>query len=243
MAGEIDKVQSMKLDHKVFERNVQHVGRQAELIKKKEADQMASARDTLELHDIFRERDHVDITKDGQKAAQHTGLLQDLARDKKAEKRQKALETKSLKEAKAKEEVSKLKDKLAKVKESAKPPVGEAEPPAGKASSAKGAPSAGGKPSTTGTFPVGGMSAAPLAPGQSATAAATQYKAVQDDIQGAQKIFVEMMAARQKWFMDIWKIISDLQTHILETVQSVLVNRSKAMNRIIQKWDEFIRGE
>ena len=261
MSAEINKIASgsQRLDHKVFERNLQQMGRQTDLVKKKDVDDMASARDTLELHDQFRGKDHVDITKEGQKAAQHSGVLQELAGDKKTKKKDKVLDTKKAKVSKTDEKIAGLKDAIKDAKKAAEseippppefdaakgakagPKLGEAgTAPAGKVAAKDGKPGAA---PPAGTLPPAGMYPGPgRLPGESATQAATRFKATQDDLEGASKIFVQMAANRQKWFMDIWKIFADLQTHIMKTVQDVMANRAAVMDKINEKWSRVMRG-
>jgi len=76
----------------------------------------------------------------------------------------------------------------------------------------------------------------------SKTEAATVFQQSQQDAQNAASILMELAAQRMKWQMEIWKIIQELQTSIMEIVQSVLINRAAAMDKIHNGWTSVIRG-
>lgn len=68
------------------------------------------------------------------------------------------------------------------------------------------------------------------------TEAANRAKAAQDDLQNARAIYVQMAADRQKWMMKMWEILRDLQTQIMEIMQSVALRRASTMDDIARKW-------
>ena|GEM_PF-5583999 len=74
------------------------------------------------------------------------------------------------------------------------------------------------------------------------TEAATAFQNAQQDGQNAASILMELAAQRMKWQMQIWQIIQELQTSIMEIVQSVLLNRAQTMDKIHQAWTSVIRG-
>ncbi|MCL5035811.1 MAG: hypothetical protein M1269_01720 [Chloroflexi bacterium] len=264
MSSEINKISSgsQSLDPKVFEKNLQHLGRQTDSIQKKDTDQLASARDTLDLHDRFREKDTVDLSRDGQKAAEQTGQLQEMGRDKKVEKKKAAQETEKSDKAKTDQKLDSIKEAIkdagkataAKETEISAPASSGAAAEAGAEISAGTTPASGTAAADetvkeakgtepAGKTPPGGTAGDGAASSGSATDAANKYKSTQEDIEGAQKIFMEMAASRQKWFTDIWKIFQDLQDYIMQTVQQVLINRAKVMDEISKAWGEVIRGD
>ncbi|MHB2020776.1 MAG: hypothetical protein ACYCW6_27880 [Candidatus Xenobia bacterium] len=83
---------------------------------------------------------------------------------------------------------------------------------------------------------------AAAAPTSSYTDQATRQKAVQDDLQQAQTIYMQMAADRQKWFMRWWQIMQDLQTSIFETIQGVAQRRQQAQYKASQAWSQVMNG-
>jgi hypothetical protein len=90
-------------------------------------------------------------------------------------------------------------------------------------------------PSRSKASPLPGASQAEAAP-LSASDAAQKAKGIQDDLQAAQQIYLQMAADRQKWMTEIWKTLQDTQTAIFSIIQSVLLNREKTSIKCAEKW-------
>ncbi len=226
------------LDPKVFEKNMMQVGRQQESLSKKEQDRLTSAKEAKENDVALQSQDRVDLTRRGEKAAEQTGLLPNLH---------------TLKDKKAGKTTSPV------IAEPAKPPVTSApatETP--EMSAPAGATPALGGPATEtqGAAPPGAPPqdpGAPTAPGgmpgqapgsaNTATDAANRAKSIQDDLNNAQQIYMQMAANRQKWLMEIWKILQDTQTKIMEIMQQAAAYRAKVGQEMAEKWSEVIRGD
>ena len=240
MSGKIDPIKI----HQTLEKNVQHVGRQAEVISKKDLDKLASAKDTLLVHSKIR--DQVSISQKAHKSAEHTGALgaeglKTTKKDKPAEARDREIE-KARKEGvsarKAPEEAT-LKEKIAQaqnIKSQAKDLKARATPPT---TLAGNIPPGGKLPPGAGVSQPGALPP----PGSSATDAANHFKAVNDDLQNAYTIYAQMAANRQKWMMKLWEILQDLQTSIFEIIQSVILRREQAMDSVHKAWVRAIRGD
>lgn len=184
------------IDQKVFERNLQQIGRQRESISKKDLEKTASAD---EFNSSFV--DYADIAKAGQDAGMQTGVMQN--------------QTKSRVQDTVEPEVS--------VNPQTAPPVVMQDPAAVVAGSP--APAPPGAPTTT-----------------PATDAATKQKAVQDDLQQANQIYMQMAADRMKWQQRILAILADLQTEIFQMWQEVMARRQKMMSDIADKWAAVLGG-
>ncbi len=76
----------------------------------------------------------------------------------------------------------------------------------------------------------------------SAADIAAKQKAVQDDMQQAQTIYIQMAAERQKWLMKMWEIIQDTQTKIMEIMEEAAIKRSKTMDTVAAKWAACLGG-
>ncbi|MBQ7502092.1 hypothetical protein IJT93_05175 [bacterium] len=76
-------------------------------------------------------------------------------------------------------------------------------------------------------------------PGESETDYTNRMKALEDDRQEAMKIWTQMQADRQKWLMELMKIISDARTATMEVFQSMIQNKAAAMDRINHNWDRI----
>lgn len=81
-------------------------------------------------------------------------------------------------------------------------------------------------------------------PGNPPSAAdiAAKQKAVQDDMQQAQTIYMQMAAERQKWLMKMWEIIQDTQTKIMEIMEGSALKKSKTMDTAAAKWAACLGG-
>lgn len=90
--------------------------------------------------------------------------------------------------------------------------------------------------------PFGGEQPAPPPPSTPYTDAANRAKQIQDDIQQANQIYIQMAAERKKHMMMIWKILQDLQTEIFEMIQQSVVLRYKTMEAIANKWAAVLGG-
>lgn len=225
MSGKIHGPRPTGIDPKVFEKNMMQVGRQRESVSKKEMDRLAEAGKEMDAGPALETPDRVDITRAGEKAAAQTGLLSDHSPS--AEKKR----------------VSAARTAAAQ----------EAAPQAAPAD-AQPAPAGPGAPAAQGTIPQAdptGAQAAPFGAGApagmgaptSATDAASRAKATQDDLLGAQQIYMQMAADRQKWFMEIWKILQDTQTKINEILQSAAAYRAQVGSVAAENWDKMIRDE
>ena len=96
-----------------------------------------------------------------------------------------------------------------------------------------------GGPGGPGNVPPGGGEMPSSSP---YTDAANQQKLRQDDLQGAQTIYTQMAADRQKWMMKMWEIIQDMQTKMMEIMQGVAVRRAQTMDNIAAKWAACLGG-
>lgn len=76
-------------------------------------------------------------------------------------------------------------------------------------------------------------------PGESETDYANRQKAATDDYNEAMKIWTQMQADRQKWLMELMKIISDARTATMEVFQSMIQNKAASMDRINHNWDRI----
>lgn len=78
--------------------------------------------------------------------------------------------------------------------------------------------------------------------GPSQADAARNYQQFQQEQQEVQQIYMQMMADRQKWMMEMWKIIQDTQTKMYEIMASAVLYRQQVSDKINQMWDDTIRG-
>lgn len=95
--------------------------------------------------------------------------------------------------------------------------------------------------------PEGGLPGSPGAPGfqppaMSQADQAQRAQQLQQDQQEMQRLMMQMAADRQKWMMEMWKIMQDTQTKIYEIMQSAILFRAQAHDRIHQAWSQVIRG-
>jgi len=74
----------------------------------------------------------------------------------------------------------------------------------------------------------------------------SQYMQVQQmyntDYQNAQTIQTQIYASNAKNRMDIWKILQDVQTKKHDTYQEVTFDRAKSGQKMLDKWDSFVKG-
>jgi len=70
-------------------------------------------------------------------------------------------------------------------------------------------------------------------------AALFQLKAA--DMQQAQIIQAQIVADARKQQMDRWKIMQETQRKILEITQNVATNKARTQDRVLPKWDDYIR--
>lgn len=222
VSKEIGRIESINLDPKVFEKNMQQIGAQRELLPKKQDEEEP-------VHAAIRTEDHVEFSQRAQKAGSQTGIAQ----------QEGIKHTKKDKEIEASKTPAKM-EELSTPKQLAAKPVNAAEQPATEAKGGSGAvpPTVG----EAGSAPAGGPQG-PAAGSTSATDAANKAKSYQDDVNQANTIYAQMAADRQKWYMRMWQIMQDTQTEIMSIVQQVLQNRAKTMDKICQDWDAVIRGE
>ncbi len=111
----------------------------------------------------------------------------------------------------------------------------------------KGAAEGGaGGPEGPGQTPPGGgtpNNGGPQGPsGTTYTEAAQKAKEMQDDLQQARTIYMQMAADRQKWMMKMWEILQDLQTSIMDIMQQVALRRAQTMDAIAAKWAAVLGG-
>lgn len=88
--------------------------------------------------------------------------------------------------------------------------------------------------------PPGGPAGPP--PGMSQADAARNWQQYQQDQQQVQQIWMQMAADRQKWMMEMWKIIQDTQTKMYEIMQSAILYKAQVADKVNQMWDQVIRG-
>ena len=67
------------------------------------------------------------------------------------------------------------------------------------------------------------------------------YQQHQQEQEEVQKIFAQMMADRQKWMMEMWKIMQDTQTKIYEIMTSSLMYRQQVSDKMNALWSETMR--
>jgi len=192
----INNQPSTSVDNKIFEKNLQQVGGQRDLVSKKETDKISGRKDAFSS---APEMDLVDIGKVAQQAGIQTGALQNQA----------------LKEMPA--------AKPAEVSHPS-PEMPSALPAGSLASVSSQAPPQG---SSSGT----------------ATDAANKAKSIQDDLQQANTIFMQMAADRQKWWAQVMKILQDTQTEIFKIWHDTMIYRQKVIDDALAKWGKLLRGE
>ena len=78
---------------------------------------------------------------------------------------------------------------------------------------------------------------------ESEAEAAARMQKLQQEHQEAMKIFAQMMADRQKWLMQLFKIWQDTQTSIMEMVRDTMVNKANSFNSMYKAWTKAFRGE
>jgi hypothetical protein len=88
----------------------------------------------------------------------------------------------------------------------------------------------------------GGQAPPPGGSSTSYTDAATKAKEAQEDAQKAQSIYAEMASSRQKWLMQMWQIIQDTQTAIIQMMQEAALRRTKMMDTCAAKWAACLGG-
>jgi len=241
------------VNHQTLVSNAQHVGRQTEGVRKADTKATGAQEETRHTHE-----DSVDISESsrrGREAGETTGIAG----------RQGARETRTSEHAEQAQVGGDLRGKekpeakpaqtQATPEEPIMPPTqgGIAEQPMyimggpGAAPSDAGAaavPPAGGQaPPPGGAAP--GAQAPPPGPENSApsmTDVAMKQKEAQEDMQKAQAIYAEMAASRQKWLMQMWQIIQDTQTAIMQMMQDAALRRAKTMDAIAAKWAACLGG-
>ncbi|MCR4782987.1 MAG: collagen-like protein [bacterium] len=78
---------------------------------------------------------------------------------------------------------------------------------------------------------------------ESEAEAAARMQKLQQEHQEAMKIFAQMMADRQKWLMQLFKIWQDTQTSMMEMVRDTMVNKANSFNSMYKAWTKAFRGE
>jgi hypothetical protein len=224
-------------DHKIYEKNAQHTGQASEGVSKKERDRLASAGDA-EIVD--NSSDSVQISTRGKKSAEHTGKMQRMAKKSEA-----SMMPESLTEQPSLDLLAGLPSKGPLAMAADQPQAGAPVP---------GTPNAGGPgatppsdpatppPADPGTPPPGNQPAPAPPPSTPASDAAQRAKVMQDDLQAAQSIYMQMAADRQKWLMEMWKILQDTQTAIFNIIQAVILNREKVAMDMAEKWAAVLGG-
>jgi len=221
----------------MYEKNAHHTGQMSEGVSKKERNRMASAEDTGSLQDTT---DSVQISSRGKKSAQHTGSMQRMSKKKDA-----AMVPATLTEQPQLNLLSGLPEK-GPLAMAAEPPAGGAPatpPPAADPAT----PPPATEPAPPGGAPPPGDPSQPAPqpgppPATPAADAAQKAKMQQDDLQAAQTIYMQMAADRQKWLMEMWKILQDTQTAIYNIVEAVILNREKVTMDIAEKWAAVLGG-
>jgi hypothetical protein len=71
---------------------------------------------------------------------------------------------------------------------------------------------------------------------------AAKTKESQEDMQKAQTIYAEMAASRQKWLMQMWQIVQDTQTAIMQMLQESALRKAKMMDTCAAKWAACLGG-
>lgn len=203
-------------DHKIFEKNIQHMGQSSEGVSKKEKQKLASADDGMNA------QDSVSISGKGRKSAEHTGSFPRISKKKESVETPKAMPQ----ELSAEPQL----DLLAGLPEKG-PLAMSAEPPAN-------TPPPANDPGAPPTEPPANTPPMPTP----ASDAAQRAKQMQDDMQAAQTIYMQMAADRQKWLMEMWKIIQDTQTAIFQIIQSVVLQREKVSMECAEKWAAVLGG-
>lgn len=79
-------------------------------------------------------------------------------------------------------------------------------------------------------------------PGMSQADAARNWQQYQQDQQQVQQIWMQMAADRQKWMMEMWKILQDTQTKMYEIMSSAILYRQQVSDKVQGMWDAVIRG-
>lgn len=65
---------------------------------------------------------------------------------------------------------------------------------------------------------------------------------MQDEANRANQIYMQMAADRQKAFMEMWRIMQDLNTEIMKILQEAAAYRAKVAMAGAEAWDAVIRG-
>ena len=78
---------------------------------------------------------------------------------------------------------------------------------------------------------------------ESEAEAAARMQKLQQEHQEAMKIFAQMMADRQKWLMQLFKIWQDTQTSMMEMVRDTMLNKANSFNSMYKAWTKAFRGE
>ncbi|MDQ7826007.1 MAG: hypothetical protein RDV48_24605 [Candidatus Eremiobacteraeota bacterium] len=58
----------------------------------------------------------------------------------------------------------------------------------------------------------------------------------------SEKTAMQMAALKTKSTWESWKLNQDLQTEIYKIQQEVTLHRAKTQDKMINKWDEYIKG-
>lgn len=206
------------------------VGGQTQSIRKKD---MKPSQDT---EDITTDRDQVSISdqaREGQKAGETTGIAG----------RKGSKQTRKKDEA-AKQKESQVKEKLDQIRKDVEDVKAEPKMPKEEAAAEQKPP--GGPEGPGGQQPGGQQPGGPGGPGgtpsNSETDKANRNKAMQDDFQQAQTIYMQMAMDRQKWMAQIWKILQDTQNEITKIMQEVAVRRAQTMDAMAAKWAAVLGG-
>jgi hypothetical protein len=57
-----------------------------------------------------------------------------------------------------------------------------------------------------------------------------------------EKTAMQMAAQRSKSAWEGWKLFQDLQTEIYQIQQEVTLQRAKTQDKMMNKWDDYVRG-
>lgn len=79
----------------------------------------------------------------------------------------------------------------------------------------------------------------------SITGIATMMSIAQDAMteeHRSEKVLLQMAAQKMKHEWESWKLMEDLKTDIFQIQQEVSLQKAKTDDKIINKWDEFIKG-
>lgn len=244
MAGP-QRINSASIPQRSYEANLQQVGGQRQLVNRRAVQTPAENEEHVHLT-----QDHVSLAQDASENAAHVGVLRDEdseplmlpAPEEQATNLPAVIEDKSRALVPVKDEPL-----TGEIVDAEWEPAYPGTPEQGLSPYMPGGPGGPGGPSGPGNpgGPDGpGGPGGPGGPygGPSQADAARSYQQHQQEQEEVQKIFAQMMADRQKWMMEMWKIMQDTQTKIYEIMTSSLMYRQQVSDKMNALWSETMRG-